>query len=493
MKQFFIKNRINIVFIFLFFYFYYYPIISLNLKYRDDYVRSLYLIFGFTQEGRLVSKFLLNFFTYTDGVLIAPLTQLVSIACIACTIAYTATIIFKKLDFFSFSIVSLIFLNPFYLQNMSFGYDSLPMTISTCCAVISATLILQKRYYLITTVFLICIILLSYQATLGLYINCLLFILCKHYLKNGWDNQSKIYTRTIICISINVILCLAYLYISPYLFNGLHNRIIIELSNIKTNLLHTIFYIKLLFLNIHYIIYITAFITLFSLIIFHFKRFKDKKNTLQHIFTSLIVIPLIYITTLFAAEGPSVILNFEIDNLRVLIGISLLWVLSFYFISLFSKSLYYVFYFVFSVFCFSTSYSYGIFLKDQDLFFQSLMNNINYDIGHTSHSPELKIFSLNPLPLSDSNKRLTAKVPFFLYLYGEQDFDWLTDMKISNILPYYPSSNLTEICQSIHDLHSNKKSLIKTIQSDRYTLYFDKDNVLIDFYTERKSNFCKGQ
>lgn len=491
MKQFFVKNRISLLFIFLFFFFYYYPIISLNLKYRDDYIRSLIMMFGFVQEGRIVSKAVLDFLSFTDGILIAPLTQILSVICIACTIVYVAIALFKKINFFSFSIVSLIFLNPFYLQNMSFGYDSLPMTISTCCAVISATFILKTRYYALFSIGCALIILFSYQTTLGIYVNCLLFILCKHYLEHGFDNQSKIYTKATVCIGIYTLLCLLFTLIYPYIFSGFNTRFIISLSNIKANLLQTVFYIKILFLNIHYIIYIAAITTILSLAAYHFKQYKNKKITVKNIVCSLVIIPITYIAILLAAEGPSILLTFEIDNLRVLIGISFLWVISFYFISLLSKRIYYGFYIVFSVFCFSTSYSYGVFLKDQDVSFQALMNNINYDIGHSSHSPELKIIALNPIPLAASNKRLTTKIPFFLYLYGEQDFDWLAAMKISNVLPYYPANNFTEICQSIYDIHSDKKLTIKTIKSDNYTLYFNKNNVLIDFYTEKKNDYCK--
>lgn len=490
MKKKIIENKINLLLIFLFFYFYYYPIISLNLKYRDDYIRSLILTFGFIQEGRIFSRAILNFFAFTDGILISPLTQILSITCISCTIIYVATTLFKKLNFFSFSITSLIFLNPFYLQNMSFGYDSLPMTISTCCAVISATFILKTRYYILFSAICALFILLSYQSALGIYVNCLLFILCKHYLEHGFNNQNQIYTKAAICLAIYALLSIMFTLIYPYIFSGFNTRFVINLSNIKINLLHTISYIKILFFNIRYIIYIAAITTLFSLIIFYFKQYKEKKITVKNILYSLITIPLFYIATLLAAEGPSIILNFEINNLRVLIGISLLWVLPFFIISLFSKYLYYIFYFIFSIFCFSTNYSYGIFLKDQDIFFQTLMSNINYDIGHTLHSSNIKIIALNAIPLSESNKRLTSKIPFFLYLYGEQDFEWLAAMKASNILPYYPSNNTTEMCQVTQDIKSDKKLTMKIIKSNDYTLYFDKNNVLIDFYTEKKNYYC---
>lgn len=490
MKQFFIKNKINLLFVFLFFYFYYYPIISLNLKYRDDYIRYGILMSGFINEGRIVSRIVLDFFSFTDGILITPLTQILSVFCITCTIIFTSNIIFKKINFFSFSIVSLIFLNPFYLQNMSFGYDSLPMTISTCSAVISASLVLQTRYYAILTTFLALIILLSYQTTLGVYINCLLFILCKHYLENDWNNDSNIYTRAIIGIGIYILLGLIFTAVYPYLFGISDTRFIIGLSHIKTNLFYIIYYIKVLFSNIPYVIYVTGITTAFSLIIFHLKQYQNKKLKLVHIAFSLIIIPLLYVTTLLAAEGPSILIKFEVDNLRVLIAVSFLWVISFYFISLFSKSLYYIFYFIFTAFCFSTSYSYGVFLKDQNQFFNMLISNINYDIGHTTHSADTKIITLNPLPLSKSNQKLTTKVPFLLYVYGEQDFDWLAPFKLLSILPYTPPKNLNKICETIRNINSNKTLNMKIIQSNNYTLYFDKNNVAIDFYTQKKNEYC---
>ncbi|CAI3931081.1 unnamed protein product [Commensalibacter communis] len=490
MKQFVIKNKFNLLFVFVFFYFYYYPVISLDIKYRDDYIRALFLNLGWVDEGRFISKWIINFFTFSDGIYTAPLTQLLSLVCIAFTVIYAAQTIFKIINFYSCSLISLIFLNPFYLQNMSFGYDSLPMTIATCCAIISALLIIQNKYYIPLTALLTFIIIFSYQTTIGIYVNTLVFVLFIYYLQNGWNHNDKIYIKAIISLSIYLLFCVIYKQIYPYLFDGSASRIVISLSNVKTNILQTISYIKLLFFNIHYLLYITAVITLLSFFIFHYQQIKTKQIKPIKVVINFSIVGLLYIVFLLTAEGASLLFKTDISDVRLLIAISFLWVLSFYIISLASKTLYYVFYFCFCCFCFSFSYSYGNFLKDQNHFFDMTMTNINYDIGHTPGVSSAQIFVLNPFPLSESNKKLALRIPLFLPLYGEQNFDWLVAVKMSNILPYTFSGDERMMCQFITARDSATRTGISSVKTAIYNLYYYQNNIFIDFHTNIK-NFCK--
>ncbi|MDI2113390.1 glucosyltransferase domain-containing protein [Commensalibacter nepenthis] len=460
------------------------------MKYRDDYIRVLFLNLGWVGEGRFISKWIINFFTFSDGVYTAPLTQILSLACITFTILYSAQTLFKKIDFYSCSLISLIFLNPFYLQNMSFGYDSLPMTIATCCAVISALLIIRTKYYIPLTALLTFIIIFSYQTTIGIYVNTLVFVLFIYYLQNNWNNEQKIYIKALISLGIYFLFCFIYKQTYPYLFGGSADRIIINLANVKTNILQTISYIKLLFFKSNYLFYITAVVTFLSFVVFQYQQIKKKQIKPIHIVINFAIVCLIYSIFLLTAEGASLLFKTDISDVRLLIAVSFLWVFSFYIISLASRTLYYIFYFLFCCFCFSFSYSYGNFLKDQNQFFDMTMTNISYDIGHTPNISSAQIFVLNPFPLSESNQKLASRIPLFLPLYGEQNFDWLIAVKMSTILPYTFSGDTKKMCQFTTELASIGNTNIHSIKTKIYTLYFYQGNIFIDFHTAKK-DFCK--
>lgn len=292
------------------------------------------------------------------------------------------------------------------------------MTAATCCAIIAALMILQTKYYAPLTALLVFIILFSYQTSVGVYINSLLFIIFINYLKNGWNNQNKIYTKAAISISIFLILCVIYKIIYPYLFTQYSTRSVMSIYNVKNNILQIIFYIKLLFFNVHYIFYITVLTTIISLVIVQFKLFKNNQQKLSKSIFNIFIVGFLFIIFLLTSEGPSIFLQPYESDLRIFISISFLWLLSFYIISLFSKTIYYIFYTFFCFFCFSFSYSYGEFLREQHNFFTMIMTNINYDISHSNYTPSTQIIVINTFPLSKSNEKLTTRIPFF-YIYME--------------------------------------------------------------------------
>lgn len=482
MNRFLKENKIAILISFLFFYFFYYPITSIHLLYRDDYVRSFWNELGWTQEGRILSKLTINILTFSNGIDIAPFTHFLSIFFIAFTVVHSAKIIFNKINLYSISLASLVFLNPFYLQNMSFGYDNLPMTLSVCSAIYAALFIFQVKKYN----YFICIpliyILFSYQAALGVYVNYLIFLLFKHYLENGFYNQNKIYTKIAFGFFIFLMLSVIYKLLFPFLFTTDSSRIYFHLSFFKDNIIHLNRSLKLLFYPFYPIIlWGVSLLLLMSLIKISYKN----KNLPCQFPLNFLINSFFLIGSLFiifcASKGPSILLPYDSHAERVLMGISCLWLLVLYNISKLSKTIYYSLYFSFALLCFSFNYTYGFFLQEQNRYFNMILTNIHYDISHdknAQHSHE--IIALNPFPIIPSNKIVIQRNPLIGDIYAEHQLYWLATLKLYRSLPKASLKSYKDICALNREVR--KQKIVPFIRTEDYSLSFYKNIYFIDFY-----------
>lgn len=113
------------------------PVIISNVYYRDDLERALTGIPAWTKSGRPLSDWIMNivtvnYYSISDA---APLPLIFSTIAVALTVTYAVFKSSLDKNVLMASILLFIFINPFLLQNISYKYDSLPMTIGTCLAV----------------------------------------------------------------------------------------------------------------------------------------------------------------------------------------------------------------------------------------------------------------------------------------------------------------------------------------------------------------------
>lgn len=471
MVNFFKENRIPLLFSFLFFYLLYYPIISLGMLFEDDYVRSFWNDLFWTNEGRYASKLTLNLLTFTNGVDIVPLTHFLSILCMAITLIYACQNIFNKIDFYSFSLTSLFFLNPFYLQNMSYGYDNFPMTLSTCSAIFAALFIYKDIKYLYFICIPIIYILFAYQAALGIYINFLAFLLLKHYFTNKFKNIDQFYTKLllglIIFLSLSILFQLIYPFIIPN--NGYTGNI--HLYYIQENIRFILHDIKLLFYPSHKVI-LCSIAIIFPIIVltFSYKQNKNHSSIFYNFCLNCIIIGALLIIILIASKGPSILLPYQRHAERVLIGISGLWAFILYMVFISSRYLYILLYILFVIFCFSLNYSYGFFLKEQDQYYTAILTNIHYDISHDKTLKENnQIIAMNPFPIAPINQKLVEKTPIIYEIYTSWDSYVLATPRLNKFFAEASMSGYSDIVNEISTMKKQKNA--KIIESKNYSIY----------------------
>ena len=142
--------------------------------------------YGLNVFSRPSSEFL-SHIVHTDSFLadISPLTQLIAIAVIAISCILLLKVISGKSKFSLWQIASVLPLgiNPFFLECLSFKFDSPYMAVSVLASIIPVLLIHNMLYFFCITFICVLIICTTYQVSLGIFPMVLLFTLLSKYIK----------------------------------------------------------------------------------------------------------------------------------------------------------------------------------------------------------------------------------------------------------------------------------------------------------------------
>lgn len=118
------------------------PIFLVNVPYMDDNARVLY---GYTwsRSGRIFSTFLMNTLGLRsrDVLDLAPLGQILGLLALSCSGALLAARLLRgrRMDDLSVCLCALpLAVQPFFLENLSYKFDALPMLMAQSCAVLAA-------------------------------------------------------------------------------------------------------------------------------------------------------------------------------------------------------------------------------------------------------------------------------------------------------------------------------------------------------------------
>lgn len=145
------------------------PLVIANSYYIDDLGRAI-TGSGWDQDGRILSSFIMRFISL--GVPISDIFPFnLIIACIL--IIVPLSLMFsrdKKRSILSVSILPLLFItSPFFLENLSYRYDSIPMALSVSAVALPFIFINNRSNFALCSVIGIVISLLTYQSTATSY------------------------------------------------------------------------------------------------------------------------------------------------------------------------------------------------------------------------------------------------------------------------------------------------------------------------------------
>lgn len=133
-----IKNMRIFIYYLLLYSLFFLPFLLINYQFIDDLDRTVTGVYGWTGEsGRILTDVLIMFLNFGKGVLdLSPLPQILAII----TMSWSSSIFFQLCrlrNLVEGLCVSLIFLNPFFLENFSFKYDAISITLAISLAMLS--------------------------------------------------------------------------------------------------------------------------------------------------------------------------------------------------------------------------------------------------------------------------------------------------------------------------------------------------------------------
>ncbi|MBE3007295.1 glucosyltransferase domain-containing protein, partial [Enterobacter hormaechei] len=152
---------------------YFIPVLLSSHYYVDDLGRSIYGYSKWSENGRPLADVLFLALSFGPQLPdISPLPQLLALCVLSFSVYLSAKAFLTDYNRYVSSIISMVAISsPFLLENISYKYDSFPMSLSVLCAVfpfIFKELSLKKHFvYCCTAVLLILCI---YQASINIYI-----------------------------------------------------------------------------------------------------------------------------------------------------------------------------------------------------------------------------------------------------------------------------------------------------------------------------------
>lgn len=173
-----------------------YSIIRANFYYIDDMGRANIGYHGWTTMGRYVSEYL-SYIIHANDYLadVSPLTQWIALFFLAIAsicVIYLVTQD-KKINFLQLVAAIPIGLSPYYLECISYKYDSPYMALSVFCSVLPLLFRnCKKRNYVLISVVSILLVCMSYQASMGIFPFMVVLLATKDWSKK--ENLKKIFS-----------------------------------------------------------------------------------------------------------------------------------------------------------------------------------------------------------------------------------------------------------------------------------------------------------
>lgn len=190
LNNYFNKNRNIIIFVFCACFIYTSPVLIANRYFIDDLGRSSFGYFGWGSNGRPVADFIMSaihgFTEYNTDISPMPLIIALVIYSLV-SVAYVENLNPNLTNTAKITASLGFIINPFFLENLSYKYDVLPM-MASMSVLLLAFLNYRKSFLTFFVGFISVIISLScYQATIGFFI-CLSII---EFTSNSYVHRGR--------------------------------------------------------------------------------------------------------------------------------------------------------------------------------------------------------------------------------------------------------------------------------------------------------------
>ena len=399
------------------------PIISADRYYIDDIGRSIRGYAGWSENGRPLADILM--ISLSLGLPIIDLSPMplvigLSILCLSISI-YTKTI--GITGDYKRSMIGFAFIcNPFLLENLSYKYDALPMTLSISLIFLAFSFSGNLKW-LLSIALVICTLSL-YQSSLTVF--CSLTVI---EALRSVKNQDKIKDISLVMINRIIQFIFGYAiyakFIAPHFlsggYNSHHSDTVISYSNpieiVERNSDAYLHYINLYLSGIPLIV-VLVLLTCVTIGAFSYIS-KSKRIALS----GLLVVLAILSVFLLSFIHLTILVN-PVFAPRVLIPFGCLFLLCAYLS--FQTRLGYIFCLILTITSFTLSFTYGNAMKAQKEYETYLQTIISSDINSLNNN-STRISFIGSMPKSDELKLASTKFPILeklIPVYVNDNWVW---------------------------------------------------------------------
>lgn len=394
------------------------PLITSNLHYRDDYVRVLR---GNDWDilGRRFTDFTMYFLSINFNAIlnISPLNYILSILILSLTMAHFIQKVEIRKSLFSHIALSFIILSPFYLQNLSYQYDSFPMSFSVCLILLAYT----QNWHTVKG-FIIALALIAgaasfFQPATNIYP----VLIIGGFLLSLKDNNTSNKIKTLFLGAITYLSGLIVYFVWLKFINSVaqtdRSKLIdLNVDSISTQLHLVIDLFKIVSSSLIYsplfllfTIGLLLFIIHISILIYTIKGVVSKALVAASPFAMV-----------FFIWGPFILLEEAFSEARVFMSLgAIMSIIGFSMIKFLDRKIVFkgIFFSLVVLNCLSMMYIYVNLAKEDDAFNDQLATSVAYDINSRPELFDLKSVYINSYPPRTPNSKIVLNnIPFLEYI-----------------------------------------------------------------------------
>ncbi|MCG7388270.1 glucosyltransferase domain-containing protein [Pantoea sp. ACRSB] len=479
-----LSNRITVFFFTLLMALYSLPIVLTDRPYIDDLGRTLYGYTGWGANGRPLSDIVMQVMSFGGLLLdLSPLNQMLGIVLICLTLYFYCLKNFKNINTAGIFITIFLFLaNPYYIENISYKYDSLPMALSMVMLILP--FIIKNEHYAskILSIAFVFASLSFYQASIGLFAILTVIEIIANNIENG--NKKVFLSIANRTMQLIIGFILYKILIAPNFVEGEYNLVhsqTIPLSQdsihiVKDNIIQVYW-----FLNA-YLVTVPLFLKIIVSCAISYSLISDCtalcKSSVKNNLLSILITLSSPVLVVFLALAPLVMLKNPVFAPRVLLALSGVIILYTYLILKNLKSPYIQSIIFIPVIWLSMvySYAYSTSSKSQASLDTLISSSIFQEVTH--YGRDFKYVNVNGvMPNASQLKISISKFPLMsklipIYL----NYDWLWGAELLN--HYGMNLQYKVLTKEQQDFICKGDKISK---GGLYSLYAYNDILLIDF------------
>ncbi|MCS2609041.1 glucosyltransferase domain-containing protein [Halomonas dongshanensis] len=439
------------------------PAVMLGVYYRDDYWRVVTggNFWGWAgRQGADQLAHLLSLSRYhVDSY---PLGLILAIVTMAGSLIYISKKSSEE-DSYASLALPLLFINPFFIQNLAYRFDAPQMIIALALAIFAYYKVQGGLLKSFASVLLVFLSLIIYQPCVNIFLGLMAVNYCFKIKKSDTEKDSLVLSELFVFLLGYV----SYLFFQKFVIGNIPRSETIAFSEIHISLYYVSKYlyesVSSLFVGYAaYLLFLFLLVSFFC--VFSFLKTSFFKNIVKEkrVF-SLFVFLSVPLLLFFASTGPSFILAEGVTDIRVLVGFSS--VVFFLAVAVLKKmpEKYAFFIVLIPVYCFIVfSFQFFNAVKAQRLFEENIVSNISYDLSQYVDE-EVEIYMSGVFPIAPIANVIASRSPLIMRMLSPME-GWISGPALksygNNVAISWTNlseDKVLEVCNGLMDEVLNKK------------------------------------